>query len=191
MVHEVNGGLICLEYSLIPALPTIPFWSLSVCLWMYCKWSKTAMWEELETRLPLIVIWLVCLGLCLVRTICLRSEVWASCTFLNEHFQTLLIRISKPNSRCSSLSGEAEIPYMEGLILFASGSCMLQLKGLHGVNIFLLTVTREHVLKMNVVLIEEYTSHVFSQTITRHANLTLQTTWKFSEWKQVHVGMEP
>ena len=146
MVHEVNGGLICLEYSLIPALPTIPFWSLSVCLWMYCKRSKTAWWEDLETRLPLIVIWLVCLGLCLVRTICLRSEVCASCPFLNEHFQTLLIRISKPNSRCSSLSGEAEIPYK---------SCL------------------------------------FSDHNYRHANLTLQATWKFSEWKQVHVGMEP
>ena len=37
---------------------------------------------------------------------------------------------------------------------------MLQLKGLHGVNIFLLTVIREHVLKN-----ECYNNvHVFSQT---------------------------
>jgi len=32
---------------------------------------------------------------------------------------------------------------------------MLQLKGLHGVNIFVLTVTHEHVLKMNVILIKQ------------------------------------
>ena len=34
---------------------------------------------------------------------------------------------------------------------------MLQLKGLHGVNIFLLTVANEYVLKMNVVFIKECT----------------------------------
>ena len=33
----------------------------------------------------------------------------------------------------------------------------MQLKGLHGVNFLFLIVTREHVLKMNVVLIKECT----------------------------------
>ena len=55
---------------------------------------------------------------------------------------------------------------------FASGSCTLQLKGLHAffheslltvTHEHLLTVTHEHILKMNVVLIKECI-HIFSQT---------------------------
>ena len=49
----------------------------------------------------------------------LISEVSASCNFV------LLIRMPKPNSKCSSLSSVAEFSYMEGLFLFASRSCTL------------------------------------------------------------------
>ena len=84
--------------------------------------SKTWLWEGLGTRLSLVmVIWLGYSGDAQLELLAgfkshLRSEVWASCNFLNEHSRTLLIGIPKPNSRCSSLPSVAEVPYMEGFI---------------------------------------------------------------------------
>ena len=127
-----------------PGLPTIQF--LQYCCPasdQYCKRSKTGWWEGVVMRLPLVmVIWLVCLVIlwwCTVRTnnlldLSQRSKVWVSCNFLNEHSRTLLIGIPKANSRCSSLPSVAEVPYMEGFI--CKQNCTLQLKRLHGVNIF-------------------------------------------------------
>ena len=88
----------------------------------YCKRSKTWQWEGLGTRLSLVmVIWLRYSGDAQLELLAgfkshLRSEVWASWNFLIEHSRTLLIGISKSNSRCSSLSSVAEVPYMEGFI---------------------------------------------------------------------------
>ena len=137
-VHEVNGGLLCPLYiASFPGLPMSNLCSTAIQFLIacstasdqkldsgnvYCKWSKTGRWEGLGTRLSLVmVIWLGYSGDAQLELLAgfkshLRSEVWASCNFLNEHSWTLLIGIPKPNSRCSSLSSVAEVPYMEGFI---------------------------------------------------------------------------
>ena len=90
-------------------------------------WKRTASDQKLDSgkaweqglRLSLVmVIWLGYSGDAQLELFAgfkshLRSEVWASCNFLNEHSRTLLIGIPKPNSRCSSLPSVAEVPYME------------------------------------------------------------------------------
>jgi len=68
------------------------------------------------------------------------------------------IGIPKPNSRRSSLPSVSEVPYMEGFIYLQAEVAHCSWKDCMELRFFhesLLTVTREHVLKMNVVLIKE------------------------------------